>query len=54
VFESLERMSNDQNDYAFLRLPYRHINTMDEDGSEPSYETIHFSGISSNFEHIFG
>jgi hypothetical protein len=27
---------------------------MAEDGSQPIYETIHFSSMSNNFEHISG
>ena len=54
VFESLERTSNDQNEYSCFRLPNRYIDTMVDYGSEPSYETIHVSDKSSNFEHVVG
>ena len=54
VFESFQKASNDQNEYSFLRLPIRHIDTMVDDGYEPIYETIHFSDISSTFEQISG
>ena len=41
-------------DYSFLRLPNRYIDTMVDDGSDSICETIHFSDMSNNFEHISG
>jgi hypothetical protein len=52
VFKSHERKNIVNHDYYFFRLPNRCIDTMVDDGSEPSYETIYFSDISNNFEHI--